>query len=140
MTTKGSRALGVDLGTKRVGLSIGDKTLKIATGYRVIEYKNRENLVENLREITLNEEIGIIVIGLPVNMDGSEGNKAREARNISELIKSRMNVDVVLVDERLSTAEAIRKLHAANQKAGSNRKRIDMMAATIILQDYLDTP
>ena len=140
MTPKGSRALGVDLGTKRVGLSIGDKALKIATGYRVIEYKNREKLVEDLREITLNEDVGIIVIGLPVNMDGSEGIKAREARNISELIKSRLNVDVILMDERLSTAEAIRRLHATNQKAGSNRERIDMMAATIILQDYLDTP
>jgi putative Holliday junction resolvase len=139
MTGVNERVIGIDLGSKRVGLAIGDKQLRVATGYGVIEYKNQAKLIEDLREIVKTEDISTIVIGLPKNMDGTNGVGALDAMNISALIKGKLNADVVLVDERLTTFQAIRQLHAAGEKVGKNRGKIDMMAAILILQNYLDS-
>lgn len=132
------RILGVDLGTKRVGLAIADPVLRLATAMDVIEYKGLEKLLENLRKIVDDEDIGLVVVGLPLNMDGSEGAKARQARRIAARIAEELGVAVELADERLSTAEAAGRLHAAGGKVGKSRGRLDAMAAMVILQDYLD--
>jgi putative Holliday junction resolvase len=139
MIRRGSRILGIDLGTKWVGLAIADREVKIATGFEVIEYKGRTKFIEGLKEIVESEDISLIVLGLPLNMDGSEGKKALEARNTAELIKASIPVDLELIDERLTTVEATKELHRAEGKVGRSRKKLNMMAAMIILQDYLDS-
>jgi putative holliday junction resolvase len=139
MTSQNSKILGVDLGTKWVGLSIADWQVKIATGFNVIEYKGRVNFIEKLRSIIAEEDIGLIVVGLPKNMDGSEGKKAKEAHELGDLIKNSLNVDMVLIDERLTTVQAIKELHAGEGKVGRSRENINMMAAILILQNYLDS-
>ncbi len=139
MIYKGSRILGIDLGTKWVGLSIADWEVKIATGLDVIEYKSRAQFIERLQKIVQDEDIALIVMGLPLNMDGTEGKKAHEARNIAEQIKKSMSVDLEFTDERLTTVQAIKELHQADGKIGKSRKKLNMMAAMIILQDYLDS-
>jgi putative Holliday junction resolvase len=138
MIRKGSRILGIDLGTKWVGLAMADWEVKIATGFDVIEYEGRAKFIERLREIVANEDISLVVLGLPLNMDGTEGKKALDARKTAELIKSNIPVDLELIDERLTTVQATRELHRAERKVGNSRKKLNMMAAMIILQDYLD--
>jgi putative holliday junction resolvase len=139
MIHRGARILGIDLGTKWIGLAVADWEVRIATGLDVIEYKGRDRLIEQLREIIEGDNIELVVMGLPFNMDGTEGSKAREARKIGELIRSSLSVNLEYVDERLTTVQAIKELHQMDEKVGKSRKKINMMAATIILQDYLDS-
>ncbi|HBC45595.1 MAG TPA: Holliday junction resolvase RuvX, partial [candidate division Zixibacteria bacterium] len=96
------------------------------------------NLIEQLRAIVKSDNIELIVLGLPLNMDGSEGAKALEARKIGELIKASMPVELEYIDERLTTVQAIKELHRMEGKVGKSRKKLNMMSAMIILQDYLD--
>jgi putative holliday junction resolvase len=134
-----TKILGIDLGTKRVGLAIADTELKIATGFGMIEYKSRTKFMEQLGQIVKNEEIGLIVMGLPKNMDGTEGNGAIKARTLAKFIKTNLQINVEMEDERLTTAQAIKELHAGHGKVGKSRGKIDMIAAIIILQSYLDS-
>jgi len=132
------RVLGIDLGTKYVGLATADTSMRIATGLQVIEYKNREKLLGNLKSILHDHNIELIVIGLPVNMNGSEGKKAKEARDMAALLSADSGLEVEFVDETLTTAQAITQLHAGRGKVGKSRRQINMMAATLILQEFLD--
>jgi putative holliday junction resolvase len=138
MLHSGARILGIDPGSKWVGLAIADWEVKIATGYDVVEYKGRANLIEQLKPIVTAENIEMVIMGLPLNMDGSEGNKAQDARKIGELIRAALMVDLQYMDERLTTVQAIKELHQMDGKVGKSRKKLNMMAAMIILQDYLD--
>jgi putative Holliday junction resolvase len=132
------RILGIDLGAKRIGLAIADPALKIATGLSVIPHKGLKPLLASLRKIISEENIRLIVIGLPLNMDGTEGEKARQARTVADKICESLGIEVKLMDERLTTDVAVKQLHAAKSNVGKNRTKIDMMAAMVILQDYLD--
>ena len=133
------KILGIDLGSKRVGLAIGDTELKIATGFDVIEYKNRNKFIARLGEIVKREEIDLIVMGLPLNMDGTEGDGAIKTRNTAALIKSGLKIDVKFEDERLTTVQALKELHSREGRVGKSRGKIDMIAAILILQQYLDS-
>jgi putative holliday junction resolvase len=132
------RILGIDLGTRFIGLAIGDSGLKIATGLEVIEFKGKAAFLERLRAAIKENEIELVVLGLPLNMDGTEGAKAKEARSYAEKIKGELNIAVELIDEGLTTDQAIRELHAGDGKVGKQRDKINMIAASIILQNYLD--
>jgi putative holliday junction resolvase len=138
MLHNGARILGIDPGMKWIGLAIADWEVRIATGYDVIEYKGRAKLVEQLKPIIGSENIELVVMGLPLNMDGTEGTKAHEARKLGELIKANLSVALEYSDERLTTVQAIKELHLMDGKVGKNRKKLNMMAAMIILQEYLD--
>jgi putative Holliday junction resolvase len=133
------RILGIDLGSKRIGLAIADDSLRMATGFGVIEYKGREEFLVNLKKIVAEEEIGLIIMGLPKNMNGTDGEKARQGRNMAAFIRESLLIDVQLVDEELTTDKAAREIHAGGGKVGKKRRQIDMIAAAIILQDYLDS-
>ncbi len=138
MTDKFSRILGIDPGKKRIGLAIGDSRLKVATGYRTIEYRGKKSFVRAIRDIITDEQIDLVVIGLPKNMDGTEGESANFSRSLAELIKRDLNLNVEFVDERLTTEQAIRQIHQAEKKVGKSKETIDMLSAAIILQSYLD--
>lgn len=138
MNDRPVRILGIDPGKKRIGLAIGDSLLKVATAYKTIEYKNMDNFIEDLRNIASEEDIGLVVMGLPKNMDGSEGESANFSRQLAELIKSRLNLEVEFIDERLTTREAIRQVHQADKKVGKSKEAIDRLSAALILQTYLD--
>jgi putative holliday junction resolvase len=138
MSEKAQRLLGIDLGTKFIGLAIGDSDLKIATGLDVVEFKGNPEFLDILRGIIKEYEIDLVVLGLPLNMDGSEGNKAKEAKEIADKIRSGLNIKVELIDEGLTTDQAIRELHAGDGKVGKQKEKINMIAAAIILQNYID--
>ena len=133
------KILGIDLGTKRVGLAVADTELKIATGFGVVEYKNRDGFIDRIGEIVKDEEIDLIVMGLPKNMDGTEGSGAIKARTLAGLMKAKLKIDIKMVDERLTTFQAIKQLHAGECKVGKSKGKIDILAAILILQSYLDS-
>lgn len=132
------KILGIDFGTKRVGLAIGDSELRVAAGLGVIEYKGQKAFIEQLHDVVKDEQIGLVVIGLPRNMNGSEGKGAETTRRIAGLIGTGLNVNVEFVDERLTTMQATRQLHLGDGKVGKSKGKIDMMSAILILQTYLD--
>jgi putative Holliday junction resolvase len=132
------KILGIDPGDRRVGLAIADSGLGIATGFGVIEYGGKKRFIEKIGSIASEEDISLIVMGLPMNMNGSEGEAAKKSRRLAESIKEKLNIEVELVDERLTTHQAIKHLHEAGGKTGSDKGRVDMLSAIVILQSYLD--
>jgi len=138
MNDKTLKILGIDPGKKRVGLAIGDNRFRIATGYKTIDYGSREKFINTLQTIVKEEEIDLVVMGLPKNMDGTEGESANFSRRLADLIKRNLNLKVEFVDERLTTEEAVRQIHQVEKKVGKSKETIDMLSAAIILQSYLD--
>ncbi len=139
MADNSIRIIGIDPGDRRVGLAIADSSLGIATGFGTIEYGGRERFVEKLGVIASDEDISLIVIGLPRNMNGSEGESAKKSRRLAETIRKKLNIEVELVDERLTTHQAIKQVHETGGKTGADKGRVDMLSAILILQSYLDS-
>jgi putative Holliday junction resolvase len=131
-----SRVLAIDMGDARIGLAVSDGSRTLASGYGFIQFKGYDDLVDKLLLICEKEGIDEFAIGLPLNMNGSRGTGAAKAEKLAELLKSKTKYPVNLVDERLTTVEAARQIHASGKKA--RKGRIDEVAATIILQAFLD--
>jgi putative Holliday junction resolvase len=135
----GVRALGVDPGTKRVGLAVSDLSGTIASPLAVLQ--RTRSLMHDLTEIARiarAEEAEVIVVGLPLNMDGSEGPAARRARAEAERLATVAGVPVEMHDERRTTASADRSMLDAGLNAIERRQRVDKVAAAIMLQAWLD--
>ena len=133
-----TRYMGLDLGTKTLGIAISDRTNTIITPYKVIRFKSEEyeTAFQELKEIIAKEGITEIAIGLPKNMDGSEGFAAQRTYNFCELLKT-LNIKLSLVDERLSSVEAQKILLANGKHAKDIKDKFDMHAAAIILETYI---
>ena len=130
------RVLGIDYGTKRVGIAISDATGTIANPY--ITLTNDHRLVEEITKITNNYQIKTIVLGLPKHMNNDQsiiGDKVLELKVTLE----ENNLNVVLVDERRTSSEANRIMRENNSRKKNRKEKIDALAASIILQTYLDT-
>lgn len=134
------RYLGLDLGSKTLGVSISDRNALIANGYKTIQYKSEDYdiLIEELKKILDNESISLIVLGFPKNMNNSLGERANKTIQFKEKIESNLNIKVILEDERWTTMQAERMLIEADLSRKKRKKQIDKLAATIILQSYLD--
>ena len=132
------RYLGLDLGTKTLGLAISDKLGTISSPYKVLRYSDINLLIEELLKIINEKEIDELVLGLPKNMNGSLGFAAERSTQFKELLETKTNMPIHLVDERLSTVEAERVLIAADISRKKRKTVIDGMAASIILDTYLN--
>ena len=134
------RYLGLDLGTKTLGLSLSDVTGTIASTYKVIRFNENDFdiLLPQIKEIVLKEGVGELVLGLPKNMNGTIGERGEYILKFKELLESELGYDVVLEDERLTTKVAENILINADMSRKKRKKVIDKMAATVILQGYLD--
>lgn len=130
--------LAVDLGKSRTGLAVSDKTGFLASPLETLFEKNEEKLIEKISEAAHREKAELIVVGLPKNMDGSEGESAQNARRVAALIKEKSGLDVVMSDERGTTITAHGYLSERNVRGKKRKARVDTVAASIILQDYLD--
>lgn len=130
--------LGLDLGSKTLGLSISDKTGLIASSLEVLRYNEYSELLDKLDTIIKERKVHAIVIGNPLNLDGSISKRSEETFKFMDLLKERFSLDVYLQDERLSTVEAERMLIDNNTSRKNRKKVIDKIAATIILQTFLD--
>ena len=134
------RIMSLDLGTKTIGVAVSDATAMIARGVETIRRKGIENDFIRLGEIIALEEVETIVVGYPKNMNGSIGERAKVSEVFVEEIKTRYpTLKVVLWDERLSTVAAEKVLISADMRREKRKKIIDMMAAVVILQNYLDS-
>ncbi len=130
--------LGLDLGSKTLGLAISDRTSTIATSLDVIRYETKEELFSKLEDVVINKNVDIFVLGNPLNLDGSLSKRSEETLEFKSELESRFNKEVIMQDERLSTVEAERMLISNDTKRKNRKKVIDKIAATIILQGYLD--
>ncbi len=135
----GGRLLGLDLGSKTIGLAISDSGLAVASPLETIRRKKFTADAEALIALISERGIGALVLGLPKNMDGSEGPRAQSTRQFATNLLEKIDIPIALWDERLSTAEVERVLI---DQADMTRKRrgevIDKMAAAVILQNFLD--
>ncbi len=132
--------LGLDLGTRTLGISISDLTHTIATTYKTIRYveDDYDFLLQELEKIIKQENVEKIVLGLPKNMNNTLGESALRCLDFRKMIMSTLNIDVVMQDERLTTVEATNYMLEANVSRKKRKKKIDSLAANIILQSYLD--
>lgn len=132
------RLLGIDMGEKRIGIAVSDPGGVIARSDGHIERGAPAGTLERLRALAAQYEAGEIVIGLPLNMNGSEGPSARAAREFAESLRRGLGIPVALWDERLTTAEADSLMKSAGLSRRARAARVDGIAAQRILQSYLD--
>ena len=133
------RYLGLDLGTKTIGLAISDKTALIATSYSVLHHDNNPNsCLDDLINIINKEQIDALVLGLPKNMNNTLGDRAKETLKFKEFLESNISIPIYLEDERLTTKSAEYYLIEGNTSRKKRKKIVDKVAATIILQSFLD--
>jgi len=133
-----SRLLGIDMGSKRIGISISDENRNIATPYETIQFTNIKNLCSSLKEIILENNIKGIVVGLPLNMNGTEGPSAQSVKDKIKLISKELNTSIVLWDERLSTVGSFNISSQLDINVSKRVKNIDQNSAAFILQGVLD--
>ena len=133
------RCLGLDLGTKTLGLAMSDKTNFIASPYRVLRWdgEDYELLFKDLDTIIKDNNITDLVLGLPKNMNNTLGFAAERSLKFKEALESRYNMEVHLIDERLSTMEATNYLLTADVSRKKRKQVVDGVAASIILDTYL---
>ena len=132
------RILGLDLGTKTLGIAISDRLGLIANPYKTIKYNNEEGLLKELDNIITKEQVTKIVLGNPKNMNNSEAFATNRSLLFKEAVEKRYNLEVILIDERLSTKEAENILIASDMRRDKRKIVIDSVAAMIILESYLN--
>jgi len=132
--------LGIDFGDRRIGLAKSDKMGMLATGLDTFVWKNDMDLpVAHITDLTKSLKIERIVIGMPLNMDGSKGRRAEITEVFASKIKEAVNLDIVFWDERLSSVEAKEALRLQGKKNWKDKGAVDRAAACYILQSYLDS-
>ena len=130
------RYLAIDYGAKRTGLAVCDAAETIASPYAVVH--GHKDLIPQIGRIVASETIDAIVLGLPLNMDDSEGPQAKKVRAFAKELQSHIRIPVYLQDERLSSFGAEQKLEGIGLSRGKKRERLDALAAAEILQAFLD--
>jgi len=133
-----SRLIGIDLGSKRIGIAICDENHKVATPFKTLNNNKLSNLVFELKKIIEENDIKGIIIGNPINMDGSFGKSSQSAYDISENISKNINLPICMWDERLSTVGAFNLSRQLNVNVNKRKKKIDQNAAAFILQGAID--
>ena len=133
-----SRLMGLDLGTKTIGIATSDLTRQIATPVRTITRTRFTPDAAELLSIAARENVGVLVLGLPINMDGSEGPRAQATRAFARNLVKLTPLAIVFWDERLSTAAVERMLIEADTTRAKRDKVVDKLAAAWILQSALD--
>lgn len=132
------RLIGLDLGTKTIGLALSDLGRGIATPMETIRRKKFTLDAERLLQICAEQQIGGIVLGLPLNMDGTEGPRAQATRAFARNLAQKTDLPMTMWDERLSTAAVTRTLLEADSSRARRAEVVDKMAAAYILQGFLD--
>ena len=134
------RTLGLDFGSKTVGVAVTDPLGLTAQGVEIIRRQKENHLrrtFKRIEELCAEYDVEKIVLGLPLNMDDTMGDRAEKTLEFKNELERRLSVPVLLVDERLTTVEAIEAMDLAGIKREDREKYVDMIAATIILQDYM---
>lgn len=130
--------MSVDLGKARTGLAICDKSELLASPLGMIEDRNLDRVAEKIADYAKERKAEMLVVGLPKNMDGSEGESAKNARDFAKQLEELCNIPTVMQDERGTTITAHNFLNTTDTRGKKRKKVVDTVAATIILEDYLN--
>lgn len=130
--------LGLDLGSKTLGVSVSDRTGIIASSLEVLRYNEYSELLEKLDKIVEERKVDTFVLGNPLNLNGTPSTRTEVSLEFKKLLEERYQKEVIMQDERLSTVSANRLLISNDTKRKNRKKVVDKIAATIILQSYLD--
>ena len=133
------RIVGLDIGTKRIGVAMSDPMAIVAQGIRVITVKDEAGAIEEIRAFINENSADEVVVGLPLNMNGSEGPMTKAVIGFVEKLKEKIRAPVKMWDERLTSLQIERDLVFMDVSRAKRRKINDMLAAQIILQNYLDS-
>jgi len=133
------RVIGLDLGDKTIGVAVSDPSGLIAQGIKTIKRKNIKYDINEIIEIVNEYNAEKIIMGLPKNMNGTMGSSSQKVIEFSEKIKKRIDIEIIFQDERLTTVSAQRILIEADLSREKRKKVVDTVAATYILQTYLDS-
>lgn len=134
------KIMALDMGKKRIGVAISDPMGIVAQGVKVIEPKDEAKLISEIHDLAKENSVGEIIVGLPLNMNGSQGPMAKEAIIFTEKLKERIGgVTIKMWDERLSSLQIEKDLIFLDVSRKKRKKINDMLAAQIILQNYLDS-
>lgn len=132
------RILALDHGTRRIGVAVSDETKTIAQPLQYIPAEPFGAFLERLKQILAEQEVDVILLGLPRNMDGSYGPAAQKVETFAAVLRSAITVPIKLWDERLTSAMANRILIQGRVRRAQRKEKVDQMAAAILLQSYLD--
>ena len=132
------RIMGLDIGDKTIGVAVSDLMGLTAQGVTTIKRVGKKKDIEAIKQIIAEKQVNKIVSGLPKNMNGTIGTQGEKVQKFCELLKEETNLPIEFWDERLSTVAAERSLIEGNVRRENRKKVIDMLAAVIILQGYLD--
>jgi len=138
LLTNDARLLGLDVGTKTIGIALSDVTRSVATPFDTIRRSKFAADAKTIREVVEQNQVGGLVIGLPINLDGSEGPRAQSTRAFARNLAAHVEVPIVFWDERLSTAAVERHLIEADVTRKRRAEVVDRMAAAYILQGALE--
>ncbi len=133
------RILGLDVGTKRIGIAISDELGWTAQGVKTLHRDNGESDLRKIRDIVREYGVEKIVVGLPANMNGSLGPQAEMALGFVRELREIIDFPIITWDERLTTVEATKALIRADLSRKKRKRKVDMTAAILILQSYLDS-
>lgn len=134
-----SRVVGIDPGQARVGIAISDEERSIAFPRETVSARDGwADAAARVREALADDEVALLVVGLPLRLDGSEGEAARRARGFGEALRAELGIEVEFWDERLTTVAAERSLTEMGRRGAKRRDVVDQSAAAILLQGYLD--
>ena len=131
------RILGIDLGGKRVGIALSDNLNIIVSPFKTLTFYNQNDLLNQLGKLINEFDVKTIVLGLPLSMSGVDSPQTKKIRDFKSSL-SIFNIPIIYEDERLSSVSAKKSMVIQNIKTGHNKSEIDMRAAAIILQQYLD--
>jgi len=138
MLTKDQRLLGLDVGEKTIGLALSDVSRMIATPYKTITRSKFSKDAETLASIIAQYNVGALIVGYPINMDGSEGPRCQSTRQFVRSLSEKVTLPMLLTDERMSTMAVTRTMMDADLSRERRAELVDKMAASYILQGVLD--
>lgn len=130
------RYLAIDYGDVRIGLAISDPLKIISSAFKTIKNNGQQNILAVLKEIISKEEVEKIILGHPLGLDGNKTKKTLQVEEFAEKLKD-LGIEVILFDESFSSVRAHRIIHDMGKKTGNNKEKIDMLAAQVVLEDYL---
>lgn len=132
------RLMGLDVGDKTIGVAISDLLMLTAQGLTTIRRKGIESDINEIKELVLKYDVEKIIIGLPKNMNNTIGSQGEKVLKFAEQLKQSLDMEIILQDERLTTVSAERTLISGDVKRKQRKKLVDMIAATYILQTYME--
>ena len=133
------RVMGIDYGDARTGVALSDLLCSIVGSTTVVPSRNRDKAIADIVRIAKEQEVGQIVVGLPRNMDGSEGPRAQLCREFAELLRDATGLEVIMWDERRTTVEAHNILSQHNYHGQKRKNTVDAVAASLILEGYMNS-